>query len=113
MNAIDDYEIITQRKVHDDCEHDDAFNEAHFNEMEEILKNYGLDWSSEIEAHYFNSAFFDNGVIWDSITNCIDGLAIKDGVDMVRFKKGTLGFMAYYNGYKNAFEFVPQGDKII
>lgn len=109
MNAIDDYEIVTLHKVYDG----EDFNDERFQEMESILKEYGLDWQSEIEAHYFNSAFFDDGVIWDTINNCIDGLAIKDGVDMVRFEKGTLGFVAYYNGYKNAFEFVPQGDKII
>lgn len=108
MNAIDNYEIITQMKVYDDNFDDEIVYE----EQEKILRSYGLDWTSEIEAHYFDSAFHNDTVIWDSILNCIDGLAIKDGVDMVRFEKGTIGFVAYYSGYKNAFEFMPQGDKI-
>ena len=109
MNAIDNYEIITLHKVHNS---EDDF-EAIFEEQTEILKYYGLDWDSEVEVHFFKSEWGNDEVTWDRITDAIDALAIKDGVDMVRFKKGTLGFVAYYNGFKDAFEFVPQGDKII
>ena len=106
MNAIDNYEIITLHKVHDN-------SETLFEEQTEILKYYGLDWDSEVEVHFFESEWSKDEVTWDRITDAIDALAIKDGVDMVRFEKGTLGFVAYYNGFKDAFEFVPQGDKIL
>ena len=109
MNAIDNYEIITLHKVFDN----ESTSEALFEEQTEILKHYGLDWDSEVEAHFFESEWSKDEVYWDRITDAIDALAIKDGVDMVRFEKGTLGFVAYYNGFKDAFEFVPQGDKII
>lgn len=109
MNAIDNYEIITLNKVHDDKDNSDAL----FEEQTEILKHYGLDWDSEVEVHFFKSEWRNDEVTWDRIIDAIDALAIKDGVDMVRFEKGTLGFVAYYNGFKDAFEFVPQGDKII
>lgn len=109
MNAIDNYEIITFYKVHDDK---GTFEDL-FEEQTEILKYYGLDWDSEVEVHFFESEWSKDEVYWDRITDAIDALAIKDGVDMVRFEKGTIGFVAYYNDFKEAFEFVPQGDKIL
>lgn len=56
--------------------------------------------------HYFNSEFFDECNITLTIYDGIDGLAIKDGYDLVQFENGNYGFVAYYNGNKNGFEII-------
>jgi hypothetical protein len=74
-----------------------------FLEMEIETKNVILHFIED-------TAFLDDAyeyVAATEIEDMIQYLAIKDGVDLVRFENGNLGYVAYYNGYENAFEIIP------
>ena len=44
---------------------------------------------------------------YDCIDDAIQGLALKDGCDLVEFENGNLGFVGYYHGFdENWFEIV-------
>lgn len=64
----------------------------------------------EVRLH---PSHFGNGMTWyraddpDKVLNDIQLLAIKDGVDLVKYPSGNYGFVAYYNGYKSGFEVIP------
>lgn len=56
--------------------------------------------------HFFNSAFFDEMNTSGTIDDAIEYLAIKDGIDLVQFENGNIGYVAYYSGNYNGFEIV-------
>lgn len=75
-------------------------------EQNEILKANGIE-NDYIEAyivHFFDSDFFDEQITELTIDDAIQCLAIKDGVDLVQYKNGNYGYVAYYNGCENGFE---------
>lgn len=47
-----------------------------------------------------------------SLYDMVDRLAIKDGVDMVRFDNGNLGLVAYYSGRESYLEIITDEEKI-
>lgn len=53
-----------------------------------------------------DSRICDGRYAWADLEDAIDSLAIKDGVDMIRFDNGNLGLVAYYNGRKSYLEFI-------
>lgn len=99
MNSIPHFTLITFGGV---CRGTDS--EALYYEQEEWLRKFGYEWKTEVSYHHFDSVFSDDYVTNDTIYDAIDALAIKDGVDLVRFENGNIGFVAYYNGHKDAFE---------
>ena len=102
MNSIPEYTLITFSGVY--CS--DTFDDL-FEEQTEWLRKLGYenDWYTRVSLHHFDSVFSDEwycgGML---ISDGIEALAIKDGADLVRFSNGNVGFVAYYNGYKDAFE---------
>ena len=101
MNNIPKYDLITFGGVYRETD-----SETLYDEQTEWLRKLGYEkeWKTEVSYHHFNSVFSDDYVTIDTIYDAIDALAIKDGVDLVRFENGNEGFVAYYNGYKDAFE---------
>ena len=61
---------------------------------------------TKVIIHYLESDHYTIGYT-SEINDYIDCLAIKDGVNIVRFENGNIGFMAYYSGYENGFEIMP------
>lgn len=53
----------------------------------------------------------DGSWVW-SLYDMVELLAIKDGVDMVRFDNGNLGLVAYYNGRESYLEIITDEEKI-
>ena len=52
---------------------------------------------------------FENGeTLIDSLLSASECLAIKDGVDLVRFDNGNLGLVAYYNDYTDALQIISR-----
>ena len=97
---MNNYTILTKRKVEDD-DHD-----ALFEEQDALLKEMGFNlYTYETHLiHYFDSAFYDECTIEETLSDAIEGLAIKEGADLVRFDNGNIGFVAYYGENKNGFE---------
>ena len=83
---------------------------ARVDEQEKILKQNGLSSTNGTEylCHFFNSVFFDEQIRESCVDEAIEFLAIKDGVDIVRFNNGNIGFIAYYNGHENGFEILME-----
>lgn len=97
------YEILTKKTCYSIGETDEE-KEALVNEQNEVLTSLGYDLTAAYDAHFFESAFGDDETTYDDLESLIQRLAIKDGVDLVRFDNGNVGFVAYYNGQKNGFE---------
>lgn len=53
-----------------------------------------------------------SGDRWPALEREIEGLAIKDGVDLVRFENGNLGLVAYYNRHKSYLEIIVDTDEV-
>lgn len=107
------YEIVTQRKLYDYCDIPESEEEKF---REELCKEQLEFLASEIKTehvilHFIEDTHFcDDSYRYASTTEIdeyIQYLAVKDGVDLVRFSNGNLGYVAYYNGHKNAFEIIP------
>ena len=92
------YEVITKLHCLDNDGTDD-FTERLFNEQNEKLEVFGFDFIGEAMTRI-------NGgdVEINAINEAIQYLAIKDGIDLVMFENGNLGFVAYYNNYKDYLE---------
>lgn len=109
MSKMPRYEIITKRKVNDETNvrltSESETDMELFIEQEAKLKELGYTWNSEVYAHDFDDEEGCN----DTIDGHIESLAIKDGVDLVRFENGNIGFVAYYNNWTNGFEILGKG----
>lgn len=104
MNSIPEYDLITFGGVY---RSDEGYTNELFEEQTEWLRKLGYEdaWDTYATLHHFDSVYSDDWYCGGMrITDGIDALAIKDGADLVRFFNGNVGFVGYYNGYKDAFE---------
>jgi hypothetical protein len=94
------YEILTSKSVHsndfDGDEYYDYIDEL-VKEQDEMLDSLGYVLGDDYIVEFLDSTRLIN----DDIASSIERLAIKDGYDLVRFKDGSIGFVGYYNGFKN------------
>lgn len=100
------YEILTKLSVMDiDLE---EVGGDFVKEQDEILKtyNFSTDYDARYLVHFFNSNFFDEDLTITDLADACECLAIKEGVDVVRFEDGNIGFVAYYGAEVNGFEVV-------
>lgn len=111
--TFQNYEIVTKRKLYDYCDlpesEEERFREQLFEEQTEFVANE-IQTDNVIIHFIEDTAFQDEAYEYadkEDIDEMIQYLAIKDGVDLVRFSNGNLGYVAYYNGYENAFEIMP------
>lgn len=105
------YTIIGQDFYNASGYHDGEMETFYENQM----NNFNKIFPHNVNAvfHYFDSAFRDESYTVDCteyINDYIDGLAIKDGVNLVKYENGNVGFSAIYNGQKNGFEIIPLTD---
>lgn len=77
-------------------------------EQDKILAGliFKRNFTESYLIHFFDSVFFDESHTVMTIDEAIEYLAIKDGVDLVQYANGSIGFVAYYNGNDNGFEIV-------
>lgn len=110
MESIEGYKILTNRKVYDEhyMSEEEDWSEKLAEEQSEILAKRGIDFASTICGIHFIKSFWGDGnfVIKDTADEAIQYLSIKDGVDLVEFPNGNIGFVAYYNNHLDAFEIV-------
>lgn len=103
---LPDHTIITKHQVYE-TEDTDAI----WKEQEEKCEILGIDtgyFANPVLCHFFNSPFFNEKTGYWTVYDAIQCLAIKDGVDLVQFDNGNLGFVAYYNGKQNGFEILSR-----
>lgn len=107
------YEIVTQRKLYDYFNitesEEEKFREELWREQSEFLEKEIT--TDNVIIHFIEDTHFcDDKYEYSSATEIDEFtqyLAVKDGVDLVRFSNGNLGFIAYYNGHENGFEIIP------
>ena len=81
-----------------------AYYEAQDNYFHELFPE-----NKAVIVHWFDSPFANESYEpsdTDSINDIIEGLAVKDGANLVRFESGNVGFVGYYNGKENGFELI-------
>ena len=111
MNETPKFEILTTKSVYGEISDNewDTYLEDLAKEQDETLENLGYKpWGTDYTIHFFNSPYTNDLFDVDTIPCAIERLAIKDGVDLVRFETGNIGFVAYYNGNKNGFEILSK-----
>lgn len=104
---IPNYKILTSKSVLDIEDHlsmeDDVM--ALWEEQNSLLPNAEAYIVHIFEdSYYMDEEYFST----DDIRKAMERLAIKDGVDLVRFENGNMGFVAYYSGHENALEFITE-----
>ena len=107
------YKVLTKRNVevamaigaYNDMQ-EQRYLEDLIEEQNEKLKEYGYvnDYSTGYVCHFFNSAFGNECTTIDTLDDAIQCLAIKEGVDLVKFTNGKIGYVAYYGTEENGFE---------
>lgn len=103
------FTVLTDKSTLDvepDCRREVA------DQQDAILSELGYinDGKTRYKEHFFESPFFDEQTRNLVLDDAIQCLAIKDGVDLVRFENKNIGFVAYYNGHENGFEIIREGD---
>lgn len=81
-------------------------------EQDAIFRALFLDMSEDVIYHTFDNTFSEDECDEGSLSEYdyqIQSLALKDGVDLVAFSNGNVGFVSYCNGHKDAFEIIQKG----
>ena len=106
------YKVVTSHNLYEYCDlpegEEDKFREELLEEQKTIPKEEIK--TENVILHFIeDTAFLDEAYEYLSATEIdeyIQYLAVKDGVNLVRFPNGNLGFVAYYNGHENGFEII-------
>ena len=91
------YTIITKARVYESEPEEIA------KEIEEKMAILHLNNNEDYLCHFFDSDFHYEVDEYLPINEAIQGLAIKDGYNIVIFEGYGFGFVAYYNGEENGF----------
>lgn len=101
------FEVLTKKSVMDLIETEDK--EMLYEEQDSLFKAMFDNRNESVIYHTFDSPFAtdeeDNGNVSDYDFE-IQSLALKDGVDLVRFENGNIGFVSYCNKCIDAFEII-------
>lgn len=97
------YKVVTKNNVYS-IEDSDIAREKLVEEQDLFLKENGYELDKSYMIHFFDSFYFDEHIYNMDIYEAIQCLAIKDGVDFVKYENGNYGYVAYYNGHENGFE---------
>lgn len=101
------FKVLTKKSVMDLTETEDK--EMLYEEQNKHFKAMFENGNESVIYHTFNSSFSDdeedegNANDFDFQIQC---LALKDGVDLVRFENGNVGFVSYCNKCMDAFEII-------
>ena len=84
------------------------WSEFYENQMNDFYSVYPNN--TKVVYHFFDSAFrnecYEIGCTND-INDYIDSLAIKEGINFVKFESGNYGFVGTYGRNENGFEIMP------
>lgn len=106
---MEKYKILTKSSV---LEIQDQIGDLSNDLQQQALQDLYEEQFNFINGEYFVIHFIEdenyineNYTTTNNLDDTIQRLAIKEGIDIVQFDNGNMGFMAYYNGNENAFEF--------
>ena len=97
------FKVITSVSVYD-VNDDEEKLQALVDEQDKILESRGFGRCNG----YCELLRSSEGYGFNDIDEAIQCLALKDGVDLVEFESGNLGYVGYYHGFnENWFEIIP------
>lgn len=107
-----EYTIVTSRKLYDyfnvSEEEEEIFREQLYEDQMDFVENEIK--TRNVIIHFIEDTAFLNEhyeyTCKKEIDEYIERLAIKDGIDLVRFSNGNIGYIAYYSGCENGFEII-------
>lgn len=111
-SKFQNYAIATSHNLYEYCdipeEEEEKFREELWQEQMGVIEKEVT--TENVIIHFLEDTAFCNEMYEyaskKEIDEYIQYLAIKDGLDLVRFENGNLGFIAYYNGHENGFEII-------
>ena len=106
------YTVATKRELYEYCDMPEVDEEKFREELsaeqnailEREIKTQNVIIHFIEDTHFCDECYYYTAAT--EITDYIQYLAIKDGVNLVRFPNGNLGFVAYYSGHENGFEII-------
>lgn len=104
---IPSFEVLTRESVINLTEAEDR--EMLYEEQDSLFKAMFDNRNENVIYHTFNSSFSDDEEDEGNANDFdfqIQSLALKDGVDLVRFENGNVGFVSYCNKCMDAFEII-------
>ena len=102
------YKVIGQNFYDSDGYENGDMCEFYGKQMELFNGSFLADIT--VVYHFFDSAFRNEMYTVGNtveINDYIEMLAIKDGVNLVKYENGNTGFVGIYNGHENGFEIIP------
>lgn len=101
------FKILTELSVEKVLEMEEELQEQGFADLikqqDDIIGSYDGYYAVHfMEDEHFTKEEYD---VYNYLYDAIQILAIKDGYDLVEFENGNMGYVAYYNGHENMFEF--------
>jgi hypothetical protein len=113
---MQNYKLLTSKSILDI---QNEISELDTDIQESTLDNFWNEQTNLIEGEHFAVHFLADKHFQDErytlssdILETVECLAIKDGIDIVQFENGNMGFVAYYNGHKNSFEFKAINEEV-
>ena len=107
---LPNFRVLTKISAQDIPYETDEQHERDFlaliDEQDKILESlmYKRDYKTEYLCHFFDSAFYDEMHTGMIIDDAVEYLATKEGIDLVEYENGNIGFVAYYGTNYNGFE---------
>ena len=94
------YKVLNQVSILDMPEEEYCGNgiERHNEESDSILLSHGISDKEDIVIRRK-----DGEIECNCVYDAIQGMSIKEGVDIVEFENGKIGFVAYYGTYEDYF----------
>lgn len=108
------FRILTKKSVLD-IECNEAYNdelEALYNEQMSVLEQLGYDYYLDYITIYGNHNRKVEVDGFYTMDEAVQGLALKDGADLVEFENGCIGFVGYYNGFDENYCYFVKSEQM-
>ena len=105
---IPTYRILTKRSTREYEEQDELLHIM--DEQEDILIAKGVDHYGRMYLiHRFESIFANEETYGEYIENAVESTMQKEGLDLVQFDNGNIGYVGYSHGIEyDAFEILGE-----
>ena len=103
---IPTYRVLTTRSTRE-CESEKDLISI-IDEQEDILQTRGIDCYTLYLLHRFESPFTDDMTEGEYISTYTEATAQKEGLDLVEFENGNIGYIGYNGTELDGFEILGE-----
>ena len=111
LNGVGSYKVIAGMNINSK-KYADYYNSDDYDQDEFIEKQFDAE-EKELNRRgysYWGDAYVietsSGEVVINSIGDSIKGMAVKEGVNLVEFADGKIGYVGYYGGYTDWFKII-------